>query len=285
MKPYHKNALVLLTDFGLKERFVASMKGVAFGVDRNISIFDLTHQIEPFNILEASETLAGTIPYWPEGSVFVAVVDPGVGTERKSIVAKTQSGHYIVTPDNGTLTHIAEQVGIEAVREIDETLNRLPHSENSYTFHGRDVYVYTGARLASNIITFDEVGPEFRSEVLRIAYPQSRLENDNTISGIITKIEYPFGNIITNIPRTLFEQTGVKLENQSYLLVNIIHQEKSIYQEKLPYNYSFGYVKKGEAIVYPDSVQRIGLAANGENFAEKNKIKSGVERKITFIFF
>ena len=282
MEAYQKNALVLLTDFGLKERFVASMKGVAFGVDKDIKLFDLTHQIEPFNILEASETLAGTLPYWPEGTVFVAVIDPGVGTERKSIVVKTQSGHCIVTPDNGTLTHTAEQFGIEEVREIDETLNRLPHSEHSYTFHGRDVYVYTGARLASHIITFEEAGPELQRKVVQIAYPKPTQVNKNTVSGMIVKIEYPYGNIVTNIPCALLEQTGVKVENQSYLQVSIIHNGNVIYEQRLPYTYSFGYVKEGEAMIYPDSVQRIGLAVNGESFAKKYGIEAGKQWKITF---
>lgn len=280
MESYQKNALVLLTDFGLKERFVASMKGVAFGVDKNIRLFDLTHQIEPFNILEASETLAGTIPYWPEGTVFVAVIDPGVGTERKSIVVKTQSGHYIVTPDNGTLTHTAEQLSISAIREIDETLNRLPHSENSYTFHGRDVYVYTGARLASGIISFEEAGPELQSKVVQIAYPKPMKVNENTVSGMIAKIEYPYGNVVTNIPRSLLEQTGIKVENQSNLQVSIVHKGNVIYTQRLPYTYSFGYVKKGEAMVYPDSGQRIGLAVNGYSFAEKYRIDAGKQWKV-----
>jgi hypothetical protein len=282
MESYQKNALVLLTDFGLKERFVGSMKGVAFGVDKNIRLFDLTHQIEPFNILEASETLAGTIPYWPEGTVFVAVIDPGVGTERKSIVVKTQSGHFIVTPDNGTLTHTAEQFGIEEAREIDETVNRLPHSEKSYTFHGRDVYVYTGARLASGTISFEEVGRVLQREVMQLPYSEAIQINENTVSGMIVKIEYPYGNVVTNIPRELLEQMGAKVENQGNIQVSIIHKGNVIYAQRLLYTYSFGYVKKGEAMVYPDSVQRIGLAVNGENFAKKYGIDAGKQWKITF---
>ena len=100
-----------------------------------------------------------TINYWPENTVFVSVVDPGVGSDRKSVVVKTNSGRYIVTPDNGTLTHVIRLEGIAEARVIDETINRLPCSGESYTFHGRDVYAYTGARLASGIIDFEGVGP------------------------------------------------------------------------------------------------------------------------------
>lgn len=174
--------LVLMSDFGLSDRFVASMKGVAFQVDPSLNIQDLTHVIEPFNIWEAAHTLAGTIAFWPEGTVFVSVVDPGVGTERKSVVAMTQSGHFIVTPDNGTLTFVAEAIGISKVREIDENVNRRPGSETAHTFHGRDVYAYTGARLASGEITFDQVGPRFSQPLITLPYQAAELQK-NTLVG------------------------------------------------------------------------------------------------------
>ena len=132
-------ALVIQTDFGLKDGAVSAMKGVAFGVDRTLPLYDLTHEIPAYNIWEASYRLYQTLQYWPKGTVFVSVVDPGVGTDRKSVVLKTKSGHYIVSPDNGTLPLVAEHLGIEAVRQIDEKTNRLKGSEKSYTFHGRDV--------------------------------------------------------------------------------------------------------------------------------------------------
>ncbi len=155
-----KGVVVYQTDFGVKDGAVSEMKGVACGVDPNLKLYDLTHEIPAFNIWEASYRLWQTAPYWPAGTVFVSVVDPGVGTARKSVVAHTKDGKYIVTPDNGTLTLLAEKVGLDAVREIDETKNRRAGSEASYTFHGRDVYSYTAARLAAGVIGFDGVGPE-----------------------------------------------------------------------------------------------------------------------------
>ena len=109
---------------GTLDGAVASMKGVAVSVSPDIHIYDLTHNIEPFNIWQGALRLVQTAEYWPAGTVFVSVVDPGVGTNRKSIVLKTKSGHYFVTPDNGTLTFVAPRLGIEAVREIDEAVNR-----------------------------------------------------------------------------------------------------------------------------------------------------------------
>jgi S-adenosylmethionine hydrolase len=195
-----RRALVLSSDFGTTERFVASMKGVALSVDPNLQIHDLTHHIEPFNVWQASYMLAGTIDYWPEGTVFVSVVDPGVGTERKSVVLKTKSGHYFVSPDNGSLTAVAEQLGVEAVREIDEAVNRLANSEKSYTFHGRDVYAYTGARIAAGVISFAEVGRELPAEVMLIPYQQARVDQGR-IFGNIEILDPQFGNIWTNIDR------------------------------------------------------------------------------------
>ena len=148
--PAQNRIVVYQTDFGLKDGAVAEMKGVAMGVDTGLKLFDLTHEIPAYNIWEAAYRLEQTVRYWPAGTVFVSVVDPGVGTERKSVVLKTRSGHFIVTPDNGTLTLVARSLGIVEIREIDETLNRRKDSRESYTFHGRDVYSYTGARLAAS---------------------------------------------------------------------------------------------------------------------------------------
>src|SRR6476619_4020899 len=151
--------VVFQTDFGLKDGAVSAMKGVAMGVSPDLKLFDLTHEIPTFNIWEAAYRLQQTAQYWPAGTVFVSVVDPGVGSSRKSVVMKTKTGYFFVTPDNGTLTLVAQSMGIDAIREIDEIKNRRPGSSESYTFHGRDVYAYTGARLAAGVITFDEVGP------------------------------------------------------------------------------------------------------------------------------
>ncbi|MBB5394445.1 S-adenosyl-l-methionine hydroxide adenosyltransferase family protein [Mucilaginibacter sp. AK015] len=164
------NIVVYQSDFGLKDGAVSEMKGVAIGVSPDLKLYDLTHEIPNYNIWEASYRLFQTISYWPKGTVFVSVVDPGVGTSRKSVVLKTNTGHFIVTPDNGTLTLVAETYGIAAVREIDETKNRRPASGNSFTFHGRDVYSYTAARLAAGVITFEQVGPELPKQVVTIPY-------------------------------------------------------------------------------------------------------------------
>src|ERR1700709_301258 len=150
--------VVFQSDFGLKDGAVSAMKGVANGVSTDLKLYDLTHEIPAYNVWEAAYRLEQTVRYWPAGTVFVSVVDPGVGTQRRSVVLKTKSGHFIVTPDNGTLTLVSQSLGIDSLREIDESINRRKGSEKSYTFHGRDVYAYNAARLASGTITFEQVG-------------------------------------------------------------------------------------------------------------------------------
>ena len=151
--------LVFQSDFGLEEGTVSQMHGISMQVDPTLKIFDLSHLIPQFDTWRASYSLYQTCHAWPAGTVFVSVIDPGVGSTRKSVVVKTSAGHFVVTPDNGTLTHLKKHVGIEAVRIIDESVNRVKGSEKSHVFHGRDVYAYTGARLASGVIDFAGVGP------------------------------------------------------------------------------------------------------------------------------
>lgn len=135
-------AIVLQTDFGEKDGAVSAMRGVAFGVDNNIKVFDLTHEIPAYSIWDAAYRLYQTAEYWPSGTVFVSVVDPGVGTDRKSVVLKTKSGHYFVTPDNGTLTLIAERLGIDEIREIDEAVNRRKIQKKAILFM-EEMYMFT----------------------------------------------------------------------------------------------------------------------------------------------
>src|SRR5882724_8170596 len=165
--------VVFQSDFGLKDGAVSAMKGVAMGVSTDLKLFDLTHEIPAYNVWEAAYRLEQTVRYWPAGTVFVSVVDPGVGTQRKSVVLKTNSGQFIVTPDNGTLTLIAESLGIAEIRQIDEVVNRRKDSQKSYTFHGRDVYAFTAARLAAGVITFEQVGSALPKDIVRIPYQQA----------------------------------------------------------------------------------------------------------------
>lgn len=269
---WSQNVLVLQSDFGEKDGAVAAMKGVAVGVSADLRIYDLTHEIPTFNIWEAALRLDQTAEYWPAGTVFVSVVDPGVGTERKSVVLKTDSGHFFVTPDNGTLTFVAEKLGIAAVREIDEAVNRLKNSEASYTFHGRDVYAYTGARLAAGTISFKQVGRKLPSEVVSIPYQPARYA-DGILKGNIPILDIQFGNVWTNIDRETFGRLG--LPHGSEARVRILQEGKVVFDAALPYHATFGGVALGEPLIYLNSLNNVALALNQGDFAGKHGIGSG----------
>jgi S-adenosylmethionine hydrolase len=264
--------LVLMTDFGQTDGAVSAMKGVIYSVNENSIIVDLSHNIEPFNIKEASYRLYQVMQYYPQGTIFVCVVDPGVGTERCSIVAKTKTGYFIVAPDNGIISHIAFYHEIEEVRKIDETINRIAHSEKSHTFYGRDVYAYTGARLASKIINFKEVGPliaHFTS--MKIEIP--RIASDNTILGEIITLDGVFGNAWTNIPSELIKQAGIKFDDA--LHIRIVKDDKIVYESQIPFCKTFGMVNVDNVVGYMNSLGNIAIAINQGNFAKLYSIQAG----------
>lgn len=265
--------LVFQTDFGLVDGAVSAMYGVAYTVNPMLKIHDLTHDITPYNIWEASYRLIQTINYWPEGTVFVSVVDPGVGSDRKSIVAKTKSGRYIVTPDNGTLTHVIRLEGIEAVREIDENVNRLPRSGESYTFHGRDVYAYTGARLAADVIDFSGVGPELPVDSLMELPIVEPVLDGNAVCGTIDVLDVRFGSLWTNIPRSLFMETGVKYGDR--VSITIENDTRCVYRNIIQYAKSFADVYVGEALAYVNSLDCMAVAINQGSFARAYNIGTG----------
>jgi len=266
------NIVVFQTDYGLKDGAVAAMKGVAMGVSPDLKIFDLTHEIPAFNIWEAAYRLEQTVEYWPAGTVFVSVVDPGVGTSRKSVVLKTNSGHFIVTPDNGTLTLVAQSLGIAGLREIDEALNRRKGSEKSYTFHGRDVYAYTAARLAAGVITFEQVGPVLPNQVVTIPFQKAKLEGGK-IKGTIAILDIQFGNIWTNISGDMFKQLNVKTGDT--VKVSIYHNKIKKYEGRIPYVETFGSVAKNKPLLYLNSLMQVSFALNMGNFSEVYHIYSG----------
>jgi S-adenosylmethionine hydrolase len=272
------HALVLQSDFGLKDGAVAAMKGVAFGVDARLPIFDLSHENTPYDIWQGAYRLKQTAPYWPAGTVFVSVIDPGVGTHRKSVVLRTKSGHYFVSPDNGTLTLVAEDLGLEAVRQIDEKRNRLPGSEKSYTFHGRDVYAFTAARLASGAITFDEVGPLLPPDVVKIEYTRAAREGER-VSGSVAVLDPNYGNVWTNIPDAMLTELGVTLGDR--VRVNIARAGETGYTAEMPYVSTFGAVPEGSPLLYLNSLLNVSLALNQRNFAETHGIRAGGEWKVT----
>lgn len=264
--------VVYETDFGLKDGAVSAMRGVARGVDRNLVLEDLTHEIPAFNIWEGAYRLNQTAAFWPAGTVFVAVVDPGVGTGRKDLVLETKSGHLFVAPDNGILTLVAESLGVAALHVIDLDKNRLPGSEKSYTFFGRDLYSYTGARLAAGKVKIDEVGPPLSGEMVRFEYQRPQA-TDGKVVGNIPVLDVQYGNVWTNVDRATFETLGLAKGDTAH--VAIFNEDEQVWEGDVPYVDTFGDVPEGDPLLYFNSVDDVALAINYGDFASTFDVGSG----------
>jgi len=271
---YAGHPLVIQTDFGTKDGAVGAMKGVAVGVDPTLAIFDLSHENTPFDIWEAAYRLKQSAPFWPRGTVFVSVIDPGVGTARKSVVLETKSGHFFVSPDNGTLTLVGQELGIQAVREIDESKHRRIGSEKSYTFHGRDVYVYMGAQLASGTVSFDDVGPLLPPKVIELAYEKARVEGAALI-GTIPYLDFQFGNVWTNLDDQVFAKLAPHFGERFRVI--ILHAGKQVYSGEMPYARTFGDVPEGAPLLYLNSLMNVSFALNQGDFVKAHGIACGAD--------
>lgn len=273
-----RKTVVFLSDFGTSDGAVSAMHGVANSISNSIRLDDLTHDIPQFNIWEASYRLAQALPYWAAGTVFVCVVDPGVGSDRKSIAALTESGHVVVTPDNGTLTHVADRIGLVEVRTINVEDNRLSGSQMSYTFFGRDVYAYTGARLAAGLIEFEQLGP-ILPKLIKLKIERARLESTSLI-GSIDIHDSRYGSLWTNIGNEFLSQLGVDWGDQ--LQVVITKNGRIVYGYHLPLCKAFTDVDKGEPLIYVNSLLKLAIAVNQGSFAATYQIGTGEGWKITF---
>jgi hypothetical protein len=220
--------------------------------------------------------------FWPQGTIFVSVVDPGVGTTRKASVAKTADGYYVVSPDNGSLTHVKEWVGISEIREINQNVNRLrgKNTEGVAVFHGRDVFGYCAAKLASGIISYKEVGPAYDIHEI-VTFPLTQPEySQGRVNGIFEINDPNFGNLWTNIPLEIFNNAGFKYGD--LVQVTIRHKDETILSEKVPFSQSFGFVKKGEMTIYTNELMRIGIALNQDNLCERYQLHFGHEWQVEF---
>ena len=262
--------LVFQSDFGLSDGAVAAMYGVALSVDETLKIYDLTHEIPPFDTFEASYRLLQAVPFWPASTVFVTVVDPGVGSSRRSIVVRTKGGHYIVTPDNGSISHIARSFGIESVRQIAEDVGRRKNSEYSHTFHGRDIYGYTGALLASGKLAYDAIGPYVDPTSLVLLeglYPQI---SEDSVTGTIETLDVRFGSLWTNISGGTLEEIGIHTGDLAD--VTVMKDKSKLYHSFVMYSHTFADVEIGEPLLYINSMNHIGVAINQGNFARAYNI-------------
>jgi len=250
--------VTLTSDFGLKDLYVAEMKAVILSICPKAVIVDITHEIAKFRIRMGAFVLASSVPYFPDGSVHVAVVDPGVGTSRRSIVIKTKRG-FLVGPDNGLLILAAQKQKIESVHEL--TNPRLMMPEVSNTFHGRDVFAPAAAHLLRGIKPA-EFGPEIKAAVVEFAKVTHK---NDTLIGEVLHVD-GFGNIITNINKD---------EVQQIRLRSMINVELASYKLKLEFCKAYGEIKPREPLVLVGSHGFLEISICQGNAAEKFKIKAG----------
>lgn len=280
MNRNEKPILVFQTDFTYAEGAVSSMYGVVKTVDRELEIMDGTHQIPQYDTWSASYRLYQSLPFWPKGTIYVSVVDPGVGTKRRACVARTSDGHYVVSPDNGSLTHLKRYIGIEEVREIDESVNRLKSTRGTSVFHGRDLFGYTAARLASGIIDFEGVGPAYPVEEI-VEHPIAEPKiSDGKAKGIFEIKDPNFGNAWTNIPLEDFERAGFSYGDT--LHVTICHGGEKIFEKDVLFEKTFGFVAISEPIIYNNELMKVSLAVSQGNFCEKYHVDFGPDWTVTF---
>jgi S-adenosylmethionine hydrolase len=254
--------IVFMTDFGAANDAVAICKAVMLSIAPEARIMDITHQVTPFQIEEGARFLEAVSPYYPAGTVFVAVVDPGVGTSRKAIIVKSRKGQYFVLPDNGLITLVMDRDGLESAREITNP-NWMIQSPISSTFHGRDIFSPAGAHLAAGW-EFNLVGPEV-PQLVRLT-PKTSTTADKGIAGDIIGLDDPFGSLVTDIPGDEFKKLGYNLGDKFRVEIN----KRPV---TLPYVKTFMDVPVGDPLLYIDSRGRVGIAINQGNYSKKFNVE------------
>jgi S-adenosyl-L-methionine hydrolase (adenosine-forming) len=264
----YPQTIVFMTDFGVLDDSVAICRGVMYSIMPEVRIVDLTHEVTPFSILDGARFLYGATPYYPAGTVFVVVVDPGVGSTRKAIVAKSKRGQYFVLPDNGVITLVEQRDGIEAVHEITNT-DWMIGTKLSSTFHGRDIFSPVGAHVARGE-DWTKVGPEMAvGSLVRLELKAARMD-DHGVTAEVIATDGPFGNLVTNLDGDDFLKLG-------YQRGQIVPVKVGGKEMKIKFVRTFSDVAVGETLLYIDSRGHLGLAVNQESFAAVYGVKPPVE--------
>ena len=253
-----KPTIVFMTDFGTANDAVAVCKAVIFNIAPEARVMDITHQVTPFQIEEASRFLYGVTPYYPAGTVFLVVVDPGVGTSRKAVIVKSKKGQFFVLPDNGIISAVIDRDGLEGANEITNQ-NWMIQAAVSSTFHGRDIFSPAAAHLAEGW-DYTIAGPKVPQLVSLT--PKIASEDDRGVAGDIIGLDDPFGSLISDITREQFEKLGYVQGDKVTLQLN----KKPF---TLPYEKTFMNVPVGDILLYVDSRGRVALAVNQGNYSKK----------------
>ncbi|MBM4032055.1 MAG: SAM-dependent chlorinase/fluorinase [Planctomycetes bacterium] len=265
LEPTRSGLLVLLTDFGDRDHYVGAIKGAAYRANPTVRIQSITHQIAPFDIWEGAVTLALGAKEFPPGTVFVAVVDPGVGTRRRALALRTEAGRFYVAPDNGLLTFVARREGVVDVRDIS-ALQPLGHRPSN-TFQGRDLFAPAGALLAGGE-SLARLGPRLKpAEIVMLPVVEPALEGGR-LKGSVLRVDR-YGNIVTNIPADLVAKAGLKRGGRLEASVGAATVQA-------PFAATYGDVARGEAVALVDSIGNLELAINMGDLAARLKARPGM---------
>jgi S-adenosylmethionine hydrolase len=254
--PKYPPTVVFMTDFGVVDDSVALCKGVMYGITPNLRIVDLTHQVTPYSIADGARFLFGATPYFPAGSVFVVVIDPGVGSPRKPVVVKSKRGQFFVLPDNGLMTMVEDRDGIEGIREITNQ-DWMIGSRVSSTFHGRDIFSPVGSHLARGD-DWTQVGPELK-QLVRLDLKPPKLD-DQGLTGEVIALDGPYGNLVTNLDAENFMKLGYQRAEK--IKVTIAGHEI-----EMPFVKTFSDVPLKQPLLFIDSRGRVSFAVNQGSFA------------------
>ncbi|MBI4347246.1 MAG: SAM-dependent chlorinase/fluorinase [Elusimicrobia bacterium] len=258
-----KPTVLFLTDFGAIDGAVAACKGVMLSIAPRARIVDLTHQTPTYDIETAGEVIDQALPFFPAGTVVVAVVDPGVGGARKALAARTKAGHTLVGPDNGLFTRILEREGLDRAVELAEK-RYWRDPDATATFHGRDIFAPAGAHLAAGV-PLESLGPSITP--IRIDLPAARREGD-AVAGRVRYVEDPYGNVVTDIPLALLAELGVRVGGELVL-------EAGGKSHRLPFLNTFGDVGVGKPLALPHSRGPLSFSINQGDFAKAYGLQRG----------
>ena len=250
--------IVFMTDFGTVDDSVPICKGVMYSIVPDVHIVDLSHQVTPFSILDGARFLYGASPYFPAGTVFVVVIDPGVGSTRRAVIIKSKRGQYFVLPDNGLITLVADRDGLESAREITNPLWMIGKALSS-TFHGRDIFSPAGAHVARGD-DWNEVGPAIDLKSLVRLNLEAPTVDDKGLHGEVIATDGPFGNLVTNVEAEQFLKLGYQRGDTVPLMLG----DKKI---DLKFVKTFSDVPLKTPLIYIDSRGRFALAVNQGSFA------------------
>lgn len=261
--------ITLLTDYGIRDSYVAEVKGAVLKILPDATIVDISHDLGNYSIDEGAFHLARSVPYFPEGTVYVGVVDPTVGSERKAIIIQAR-GAFLVGPDNGLLAPAAERLGVEKVFEIAN--RELLPRKVSDVFDGRDTFGPAGALLAKGVPP-EEFGPEI-SDYVRIPAYEPRVDG-RTVEATVIHVD-GFGNLVTNVTYDVLNRIGAK-DGSTFKM------DASGKSYVLPYVRRFSAVPEGEPLLLVAGGMYLEFAVNQGNARERLGLDKGDKTFMTLL--